>query len=162
LTVSDEFELGAFDPRTLTPLEWQQFKRHVIRTAHAARAQALRAFGRGMLSTVWVAARSGLRSSCLLADRAARVVGDWWQARAIRWERRAAIRELGALDDRMLKDIGLGRSEIASAICDPERLAARAVAPARRPQRDACADIRGWPKPVTRPAASSLIDKTAA
>jgi len=137
LTVSDEFELGAFDPRTLTPLEWQQFKRHVIRTAHAARAQALRDFGRGMLSTVWVATRSGLRSSCLLADRAARVVGDWWQARAIRWERRAAIRELGALDDRMLKDIGLSRSEIESAIRASAQLKTRELAAARSHQRSA-------------------------
>jgi hypothetical protein len=62
----------------------------------------------------------------------------------------------------MLKDMGLGRSEIASAICDPERLAARAVGTARRPQSGARADVRGRPKHLTRPVPGPLIDKTAA
>jgi uncharacterized protein YjiS (DUF1127 family) len=90
------------------------------------------------------------------------VAGKRWSAYRLWRERRAAIRALGALDDRMLKDIGLGRSEIASAICDPERLAVRALASTRRPQRSARADTRGRPKHVTKPAARPLIDKTAA
>jgi uncharacterized protein YjiS (DUF1127 family) len=149
-------------PRRLTPEQWDHLKRHVIERAQDARGQAFRDLFGGVLSLSQAAVRSVLEAARFLGDRVLDVAGKRWSAYRLWRERRAAIRALGALDDRMLKDIGLGRSEIASAICDPERLAARAVAPARRPQRGACADIRGWPKPVTRPAASSLIDKTAA
>ena len=131
MTTSDEFELGKFDPRDLTPLEWQQFKRHVIRNAHAARTQALRDLGFGMLSIARAAAAGGRHLVSLLADRAARLVEDSWQAYAVRRERRAAIRELAGLDDGMLKDIGLGRSEIQSAIEASAQLKIRELAAAR-------------------------------
>jgi uncharacterized protein YjiS (DUF1127 family) len=135
----------------LSPEEWDHLKRHVIELAQDARSQAFRDLAGGVLSRSQAAARGALDA-----------VRKRWRAYRLWRERRAAIRALGALDDRMLKDIGLGRSEIASAICDPERLAARALASARRPQRGARADTRGRPKPVTKPAASPLIDKTAA
>src|SRR5262245_34861561 len=106
--------------RRLTPEDWDHLKRHVTGRAQDARAQAFRGLAARMR---------------VLADRAFAMAGKRWRAYRLWRERRAAIRALGALDDRMLKDIGLGRSEIASAICDPERLAARALATARRPQR---------------------------
>ena len=139
------------ESQRLSPEEWDLLKRHVIEQAQDARGQAFRDLAVGVLSRSQAAARGALDA-----------VRKRWRAYRLWRERRAAIRALGALDDRMLKDIGLGRSEIASAICDPERLAARALASARRPQRGARADTRGRPKPVTKPAASPLIDKTAA
>ena len=139
------------ESQRLSPEEWDLLKRHVIEQAQDARGQAFRDLAVGVLSRSQAAARGALDA-----------VRKRWRAYRLWHERRAAIRALGALDDRMLKDIGLGRSEIATAICDPERLAARALASARRPQRGARADTRGRPKPVTKPAASPLIDKTAA
>jgi len=139
------------ESQRLSPEEWDLLKRHVIEQAQDARGQAFRDLAVGVLSRSQAAARGALDA-----------VRKRWSAYRFWRERRAAIRALGALDDRMLKDIGLGRSEIATAICDPERLAARALASARRPQRGARADIRGRPKHVTKPAASPLIDKTAA
>jgi uncharacterized protein YjiS (DUF1127 family) len=135
----------------LSPEEWDHLKRHVTELAQDARSQAFRDLAGGVLSRSQAAARGSLDA-----------VRKRWRAYRLWREHRAAIRALGALDDRMLKDIGLGRSEIASAICDPERLAARALASGRRPQRGARADTRGRPKHVTKPAASPLIDKTAA
>jgi uncharacterized protein YjiS (DUF1127 family) len=139
------------ESQRLSPEEWDLLKRHVIEQAQDARGQAFRDLAVGVLSRSQAAARGALDA-----------VRKRWRAYRFWRERRAAIRALGALDDRMLKDIGLGRSEIASAICDPERLAARALASARRPQRGARADTRGRPKHVTKPAASPLIGKTAA
>jgi uncharacterized protein YjiS (DUF1127 family) len=142
----------------LSPQDWEYLKRRIIGRAQDARSQAFR----DLPSWIQAASRGTLQAVGLLAVRALEVIRRRWSAYRLSRERSAAIRALGALDDRMLKDIGLGRSEIASAIVDPERLAARAVAGARRPQRSARADVRGWPKPLTKPGASPLIDKTAA
>jgi uncharacterized protein YjiS (DUF1127 family) len=150
------------EAQRLTPGDWDRLKRRVIERAQDARGQAFRDLAGSVLSRSQVVARGTLQAVRFLGDHMLDVAGKGWRAYRLWRERRAAIRALGALDDRMLKDIGLGRSEIATAICDPERLAARALAFARRPQRGARADTRGRPKPVTKPAASPLIDKTAA
>ena len=118
MCTSDKIE--AFDGRKLTPEQWEHRKRSILWRAQAARAQALRDVAGGILAM-----------SLTIAVGGRDVVRNWWSAYAIRRERKAAIRELGALDDRTLKDIGLGRSEIESVIHDPERLAARNFATAR-------------------------------
>jgi uncharacterized protein YjiS (DUF1127 family) len=153
-----ETDMCRIDERTswteserLSPEQWDLLKRHVIEQAQDARGQAFRDLAGGVLSRSQAAARGALDA-----------VRKRWRAYRLWRERRAAIRALGSLDDRMLKDMGLGRSEIASAICDPERLAARALATARRPQSGARADVRGRPKHLTRPVPGPLIDKTAA
>jgi uncharacterized protein YjiS (DUF1127 family) len=124
------------DPRLTTPEEWQRFKRGAAELAQEARGQAVRDLLGGI----------------------ARVVGDAWKAYRLRRARQAAIRELGALDDRMLRDIGVGRSEIESAICDRERQLARELGAARR--LPTCTG--GSPKPVAKRPARVLIDRSAA
>src|SRR5256885_16460441 len=85
----------------LTYEQWERRKRQIIRRAEVARAQALR----GLVGAV-------LRELRTAAWTVAASAGKWWRAYALRRERNAAGRELHALDDRMLKDIGINRSEI--------------------------------------------------
>ena len=48
--------------------------------------------------------------------RAARALSRWAHALAVYLDRRAAIKELGELDDRALRDIGLTRWEVEKAV----------------------------------------------
>ena len=50
-----------------------------------------------------------------------RAVLSGWQAFRSYHERRIAMAQLMALDDRMLKDIGIDRSEILSVLVDTSR-----------------------------------------
>ena len=93
------------DNRRLTPEHWAELSRRVAREAHAARAQSLRTSLRALLGF--------LRTPVRLVAAAAR---EWRTAYGTWLERRRAIRALGALDDRSLKDMGLHRSEIESAV----------------------------------------------
>ncbi len=112
---SNELDFGAFDGRDLTPEQWER----LLRRVHEARAQALRELPDAMLRFWRAAARGGRDTIRMLAGRAATTAGKWWNAYAIRRERRAALRELAALDDRSLRDIGLSRSEIEFAVYNP-------------------------------------------
>ena len=85
----------------LTYDQWERRKQQIIRRAEVARARALR----GLVDAVL----RGLRTA---AGAVAATAGKWWRAYALRRERNAAVRELHALDDRTLKDIGINRSEI--------------------------------------------------
>ena len=89
------------DNRQLTPEQWAELLHCVAREAHAARAQSLRTSLRALLGV--------LRRPGVPAGLVAAAAREWW-------ERRRAVRALGALDDRSLKDMGLHRSEIESAV----------------------------------------------
>jgi uncharacterized protein YjiS (DUF1127 family) len=92
---------NAFYYNGLPPDEWARARRRIIGRAQAARARALRDL-----------ARAVLRPVATLAAAVAATAGKWWRAYALRRERNAAVRELRALDDRTLKDIGINRCEI--------------------------------------------------
>jgi uncharacterized protein YjiS (DUF1127 family) len=78
----------------------------VIRDAQAARAQAPHDLGGAGLRALQAAARGAAAIIRLLAK-----AGNWWRTYTIRRARIAAVRELHALDDRTLSDIGVSRSE---------------------------------------------------
>jgi uncharacterized protein YjiS (DUF1127 family) len=101
-----------FDYRNLTPEQWDALKRRATHDAQAVRTQALH----GLFGVV----PRTLRAVRTL-DRALAVAAGRCWTRYIRWrERRAAVRELAALDDRTLKDLGLHRSEIETVISGRE------------------------------------------
>jgi uncharacterized protein YjiS (DUF1127 family) len=96
---------SSFDFNSLTSDQWQRTRQQIIRRAQAARAQALRDLGNAVLRGLQTAAWGG-----------AAAAGKWWRAYAAWRDRMAAVRELRALDDRTLKDIGVNRSEIESVV----------------------------------------------
>jgi uncharacterized protein YjiS (DUF1127 family) len=117
------------DNRRLTPEHWAELSRRVAREAHAARAQSLRNSLRALLGF--------LRRPGVPARLVAAAAREWRIAYGTWLERRRAIRALGALDDRSLKDMGLHRSEIESAVSrqsssPPPRTAAPVSVPAHQ------------------------------
>jgi uncharacterized protein YjiS (DUF1127 family) len=96
------------DNRRLTPEQWAELSHRVAREAHAARAQSLRTSLRALFGF--------LRRPGVPARLVAAAAREWWTAYGTWLERRRAVRALGALDDRSLKDMGLHRSEIESAV----------------------------------------------
>ena len=101
-----------FDYRKLTPEQWDALKRRATHDAQAVRTQALR----DPLGVVPLA----LRATRTLGRALAAAASGWW-TRYVCWrERRAAVRELAALDDRTLKDLGIYRSEIETVISGRE------------------------------------------
>jgi uncharacterized protein YjiS (DUF1127 family) len=84
-------------------------QRMIVAQARHARTRALRELWRG-LAEMWA--------------RAAATLVAGWRAVALWHKRRRAVQELRALDDRTLRDIGLGRSEIECAVRGCRRHAA--------------------------------------
>src|SRR5262249_19170392 len=92
---------NAFYYNWLATEEWDKARARIIHRAKAARAQALRDLAGVVLRPLRIAATA-----------VAAAAGNWWHAYALRRERNAAVRELRALDDRTLQDIGVNRREI--------------------------------------------------
>jgi len=109
---SDDFYFLRFEHRPLTPEQLDQLKRAAERAAREHRARMVRGLGIAVLASLRSAARGGRDIARALGDRAAAVASAGWSAYADWRERRAAVKELAALDDRTLKDLGLTRSEI--------------------------------------------------
>jgi uncharacterized protein YjiS (DUF1127 family) len=95
---SQQFRLSAQAWTRLTPEQQLRVQRLIIAQARLARDRALRELLRRPLQLLW-------HGACTL-----------WRATAKAVVRRQAMRELRALDDRSLRDIGLGRSEIEAAV----------------------------------------------
>jgi uncharacterized protein YjiS (DUF1127 family) len=94
---NDQFYFLRFEHRPLTPQQWEVLRQHTLRNAHRERAAAWRR------TFAWIAH---------LPPRVVAALGNAWAAYAGWRARRNAIHELSALDDRMLRDMGLHRSEI--------------------------------------------------
>ena len=144
-------ELTYGDVNELTYEQWERRKQQIIRRAQVARAQALR--------DLVGAALRGLRTA---AGAVAATAGKWWRAYALRRERNAAVRELHALDDRELKDIGINRSEIEWVVDgeDATRLRDATIAANRSRRRDPTAGTGTTSKPG--PCGTELVKKRAA
>jgi len=142
---------SAFVFNELTHDQWERRRQRIIRRAEAARARALR----GLVDAVL----RGLRTAAWAAFAAA---GNWWRAYIRRRERNAAVRELRALDDRTLKDIGITRGEIEWVVDgeDDTRLRDATIAANRSRRRDPTAGAGTASKP--QPSGKPLIKKHAA
>ena len=141
----------SFVSNELTYEQWERRKQQIIRRAEAARGQALR----GLVGAVL----RGLRTA---AWAVAATAGKWWRAYALRRERSAAVRELHALDDRTLKDIGITRGEIEWVVDgeDATRLRDATIAANRSRRRDPTAGTSTTLRPD--PSGKQLIKKHAA
>jgi uncharacterized protein YjiS (DUF1127 family) len=110
------FDLESRDFRALSDAEWADLKQRVERRARADRGEAIRS----AVAALWA-----------LPDRLAETAGPWiahfavrtrlaarhaWRAYRVARRRRLAVRQLNALDDRSLKDIGLRRGGIHAAV----------------------------------------------
>jgi uncharacterized protein YjiS (DUF1127 family) len=139
----------AFVFNELTYEQWERRKQQIIRRAEVARAL------RGLVGAV-------LRGFRTAAWAVAATAGKWWRAYALRRERNAAVRELHALDDRTLKDIGINRSEIEWVVGgqDDTRLRDASIAANRSRRRDPTVGTGSALRP--QPSATQLIKKHAA
>jgi uncharacterized protein YjiS (DUF1127 family) len=105
-----------FDQASPTPEQWEVIRERALNRARDERTRALRAFyarGLGALTTV---VTRGREIAGAFVSRAVLQAGKWRNNYAAWIARRKAVRELGGLDDRSLKDMGLHRSEIESVI----------------------------------------------
>jgi uncharacterized protein YjiS (DUF1127 family) len=136
-----------FEHRPLTPEQWDRVKRSAVCGAREHRAQ--------MLRSLFVAI---LTSPRRVAKLVAAAVVQSWRAYICWRERRLAIKELGGLDDRVLKDMGLHRSEIESVVygSDAGRRAEGTVAAVllHKPCAKQSVAVKGAPR--------QLIERTAA
>jgi len=141
----------AFVFNELTHEQWERRKQQIIRRAEVARTQALRGLVGAVLGGLGTAAWA-----------VAATAGKWWRAYALRRERNAAVRELHALDDRTLKDIGITRGEIEWVVDgeDATRLRDATIASNRSRRRDPTAGTSTTLRPD--PSGKQLIKKHAA
>jgi uncharacterized protein YjiS (DUF1127 family) len=108
MLTDDEIELGTFDWRVLTPDEREALRQWAIRRGLAERDAVIRATFRGM----W----SRLRSLANVVQAGGAAALNWWPSYLVNRKRKIAVTELLALDDRVLKDIGVSRSEILAVV----------------------------------------------
>ena len=147
-------DINAFDYKSLPPEECDKLRQQAVRRAHLARGRALRhVIG------------SGVRALRAAAGAAAETVvttaRTWWRAYALWRERSRTVRELRALDDRTLRDIGVNRSEIEWVVSSQQAARVRAAVKAVRPRQHWPAPDRGTPaKP--QQVGKGLTDKCAA
>jgi uncharacterized protein YjiS (DUF1127 family) len=100
-----DFDILSIDFRALTPHQKEAYLYLAIRRAEAARREVLR----DALSQLG----SGLRA---VATACTGMVGGGWTAYRSWRLRRLAEAELRGLDDRLLRDLGISRSEIGSLV----------------------------------------------
>jgi uncharacterized protein YjiS (DUF1127 family) len=128
---SDDFYFLRFEHRPLTPEQLDQLKRAAGRAAREHRARLLRGLGIAALASLRSGVCGARAITRALGHRAAAVASAGWSAYADWRERRAAVKELAALDDRTLRDLGLTRSEIEYVVNRDAARSSKRQAPAR-------------------------------
>lgn len=110
--------------RKWPPERWQYVMSEVTREAHTARMQAMREF------ISWL-----VEGAATFTGRTIGLLRQWVGAYRAWRTRRAAIRELQGLDNRMLRDMGIARSEIEWLVAggDQTRAPRGRAAAARKP-----------------------------
>jgi len=149
---------NALDYNRLSPEEWDRLRRQAMHRAHVARARALRDVIGGGVRGLRAAAVSALLGAA--AETAVSTARKWWRSYTLWRERKAAVRELHALDDRTLRDIGVNRCEIDWVVYgeDTTRLRDATIAGDRPRRRDARPGVTTRPqqtrtRPITKSAA---------
>ena len=149
---------NALDYNRLTPEEWDRLRRQAVHRAHVARARALRDVIAGGVRALRTAAIGALLGAAV--ETAVTTARKWWRAYSLRRERKAAVRELRALDDRTLRDIGVNRCEIEWVVYgqDATRLRDATSAANHSRRRDARTGTTARPEqtrkhPITKSAA---------
>ena len=151
-------DVDAFDYKGLPPEQWDRLRRQAMHRAHLARGRALRDVIGGGVRALRAAAASALIRA--VAEATIATARKWWRAYALWRERKAAVRELHALDDRTLRDIGVNRSEIEWVVYgrDATRLRDASIAANRSRRHDARTGASARPqqtrkRPITKSAA---------
>jgi uncharacterized protein YjiS (DUF1127 family) len=108
-----KFDLQTLDYRALSSSQWAELKARLERRAHWQRSQAI--------STMVSDARSELARTLrihlgLWSSRLGAALAHQWRLYTTSHRRRLAVRQLHGLNDRQLKDMGLRRCEIYSAV----------------------------------------------
>ena len=129
---SDDFYFLRFEHRPLSPQQLDQLKRFAGGAAREHRARLVRNLGSAALASLRGAARGVGSIIRWLGHGAAATAGERWRAYADWRERRAAVKELAALDDRTLRDLGLTRSEIEYVVRRDVARSPKRQAPARQ------------------------------
>lgn len=143
------------DYRSLTPEQWERARQQILGRAHAARARALRELAGAVVHPLQAIVAGAVAGIVDLAEAVAATARKWGRAYALRRERKAAARELRALDDRTLRDIGVNRSEIDWVVYgrDQTRLRDSTIAAKRCRQPPARAGSGTRAKPINKHAA---------
>jgi len=121
------------DFRELSPEQWERYNQRLIQLSHEARTQPIGHLACRLGRAVRSVAGGDLARS--FASRAAVMASRWASGYASWRERRRAFRELAALDDRMLGDIGVSRSEIESAVYGRDATRLRGATIAANPRQ---------------------------
>jgi uncharacterized protein YjiS (DUF1127 family) len=159
--VHDLMEI-AMEPHTnfrrFSPEQFDRCKRGMVQRAYRALGRAADELAHRLGTTPRSLVVSGRDLACALASRALAIASRSISGYAARRNRRQAVRQLAELDDRMLRDIGIHRSEIESVVDGP-RCVVRNVAdvPAERLQKLYDRPISG-----ARSATKQRIEKSAA
>jgi uncharacterized protein YjiS (DUF1127 family) len=151
-----------FDFKTLSPEEWERTRRQIIASAEAARAQALRDLFAAVLYGLRTAAGSATALTRAVGGAVIARAGKWWRAYALWRERKAAARELHALDDRTLKDLGVSRSEIEWVVRGPHATRLRDATIAAKHRRPRPATPRSGTSANARSSTKQWTNKHAA
>jgi uncharacterized protein YjiS (DUF1127 family) len=124
----DETDFASVDYRSVSGEQRARLKQQIISRANAARRQAMQdaVVGLGRLLV-------------RIAARGIAMIAGWWAASRRRRAIATAIDELQALDDYMLKDMGISRGEIGAVVRAGEDEAPRVTAKPAHDKTTACA-----------------------